>query len=119
MESWEGCQKHKYKNEGASTSITGISASAALVQVCPGVESWKGCQKKHNYKNGGTNEDKLTVFAVQLREAKGLKLSARCDPFRSINQPQLPYVIKYFQCNMAAPTSFEAFFGGRGGVGGS
>ena len=77
------------------------------MQVCPGVEPWKGCQKR-KYKNGGTNEDELTVFDVQLREAKGLRLPAHCDPFRSINQPQLPCVIKYLQCNMAAPTSFDA-----------
>ena len=65
--------------------------------------------KKRNYKNKGTYEDKLTVFDVQLREAKGLRLPAHCDPFKSINQPQLPCAIKYLQCNMAAPTSFEAF----------
>ena len=68
----------------------------------------KGLPKSTITKREGTNEDKLTVFDVQLREAKGLRLPACCDPFRSINQPHLPCVVKYFRCNMAAPTSFEA-----------
>ena len=86
-------------------------AKVHLPLGCKSAPGWNHGRvaKKHNYKNGGTNEDKLTVFAVQLREAKGLRLPAGCDPFRSINQPQLPCVIKYLQCNMAAPTSFEAF----------